>query len=184
MNGLPLVSNKDFTVHIEPDWDYDANTCLVVYRFKGRIIHRLNPRQVDLALARQQLVAAVAGPGWFQAAAKDDTDTQRSDSSSGEDPPYHAPTKYCLVPFDEFHGSIVIDPEERLADMADNATDPPGYIFTPLMINVSGSSNALLCMASMYEGWTGSSRVRVIRTKSDFENAIQSFAKVLIVFRG
>ena len=40
----------DFTSHIEPDWEYDTQTCLVVYRYRGRLIHRINPRYAELAV--------------------------------------------------------------------------------------------------------------------------------------
>jgi hypothetical protein len=45
-NGLEV----DFTSHIEPDWEYDVQSCYVVFRYRGRIIRRLSPLAVDLAL--------------------------------------------------------------------------------------------------------------------------------------
>jgi hypothetical protein len=46
------AGEEDFTLHIESDWENGSRTCLVVYRHKGSVVARVNPRQIDLALAR------------------------------------------------------------------------------------------------------------------------------------
>ena len=40
----------DFSCHIEPDWEFDTQRCLVVYRSGGRLVHRVNPLLIDCAL--------------------------------------------------------------------------------------------------------------------------------------
>ena len=35
----PPLRGPDFTSHIEPDWEYDTNHALVVYRYQRRIVH-------------------------------------------------------------------------------------------------------------------------------------------------
>ena len=42
----------DFTSHIEPDWDYDVNHSLVVYRYQGRIVHKISPVEIEGALLK------------------------------------------------------------------------------------------------------------------------------------
>ncbi|KAI0380774.1 hypothetical protein F5Y04DRAFT_256678 [Hypomontagnella monticulosa] len=39
----------DFTIHIEPDWKVDPQTCLVVYRYNGRVVQRLSAADCDAA---------------------------------------------------------------------------------------------------------------------------------------
>ena len=40
----------DFTAHIEPDWENDVQACLVVYRHKGRLVHRIQPSSLEQGL--------------------------------------------------------------------------------------------------------------------------------------
>jgi hypothetical protein len=42
----------DFTLHIEPDWDYDVQRVLVGYRHEGRIVHRVSPIDSDIAVIK------------------------------------------------------------------------------------------------------------------------------------
>ncbi|MCJ1326869.1 hypothetical protein MMC10_003535 [Thelotrema lepadinum] len=37
----------DFTAHIEPDWDNDVQSCVIAYRHRGRLIHRLPPSLLE-----------------------------------------------------------------------------------------------------------------------------------------
>jgi len=46
----PSGLDTDFTSHIEPDWDYDVQTCQVVYRYRSRIIRRLSSLDIEQAL--------------------------------------------------------------------------------------------------------------------------------------
>ena len=43
-------SDPDFTSHLEPAWGYDTNLSLVAYRYKGRLIHKVNPLQAEAAV--------------------------------------------------------------------------------------------------------------------------------------
>lgn len=90
LTGCP----KDFTVHIEPDWQEDPDSCLIAYRDRGRIVHRLSPQYVDAAMVIQKLHG-------------DQLDTQKplppkqQSSSDAED-------KFYIIPIAEFHGGHVV----------------------------------------------------------------------------
>ena len=51
VNAIPYQKSQaitadeepDFTSHIEPAWGYDPTLCTVAYRYKGRLVHRVNP---------------------------------------------------------------------------------------------------------------------------------------------
>ena len=43
---------SDFSLHLEPDWDHDMQTCLIVYRHNGRLVNRQNPFDVLRALVK------------------------------------------------------------------------------------------------------------------------------------
>ncbi|KAH0565506.1 hypothetical protein GP486_001100 [Trichoglossum hirsutum] len=49
-NVRPGGLEVDFTTHVEPDWEYDIQSCTVVFRYRGRVIRRLSPLAIDLAL--------------------------------------------------------------------------------------------------------------------------------------
>jgi hypothetical protein len=40
----------DFTSQIEPAWGYDPNVCLLVYRYKGRLVHKINPIHSEVSV--------------------------------------------------------------------------------------------------------------------------------------
>jgi hypothetical protein len=40
----------DFTSQIEPAWVFDPNACLVTYRHKGRLVHKVNPIQIEASI--------------------------------------------------------------------------------------------------------------------------------------
>ena len=46
----PGALDEDFTSHIEPDWDNDVQACNIVFRYRGRIIRRFSPLQMEIAL--------------------------------------------------------------------------------------------------------------------------------------
>ncbi|KAF1353132.1 hypothetical protein BDV97DRAFT_366781 [Delphinella strobiligena] len=171
MQSLLPTTDADLTVHIEPDWGYDAQTCVVVYRFHGRAVHRLDPRQVDIVLACQRLTNAQAVP-----TVRDPS----PDATAGADPPYHISDQYCMVPFSEFFGGAVVYPVERLAD---TAQEPPGYVFTPLMLNSIGLPHALVCLLCMYHGWKSEYgvEIKMAKNQQEFEDAVQTSAKVIIL---
>ena len=49
---IPTAPDEDFTKHIEPDWDGNPETVLLVMRYKGRRIATLNPAYADLDICR------------------------------------------------------------------------------------------------------------------------------------
>lgn len=44
--------NPDFTSSIEPAWGYDVNLVLVSYRYKGRLVFKVDPLETELAIVR------------------------------------------------------------------------------------------------------------------------------------
>ncbi|MCJ1226464.1 hypothetical protein MMC12_003116 [Toensbergia leucococca] len=42
----------DFTSHIQPAWGFDPNHVLVTYRHKGRLVHKMNPRQMEISVLK------------------------------------------------------------------------------------------------------------------------------------
>ncbi|KAK4958130.1 hypothetical protein LTR10_004555 [Elasticomyces elasticus] len=55
--GLPFeaifeatTAAPDFTSHLEPAWGFDTNLCLVAYRYRGRLIHKVNPLDAEAAI--------------------------------------------------------------------------------------------------------------------------------------
>ncbi|CAN9183208.1 unnamed protein product [Alternaria alternata] len=162
------VGEEDFTLHVEPDWENDSQTCLVVYRHKGRVVARVDPRQIDLALARHIF--------------KKDTDDPDDDfPSAGYDdnsPPYKPPTDCEIVRLSAFQGGRPVEPEEQLIEIADHA---PGYMFKPLILRTAGMINAFLCISCLYEGWGTKSMLAVISTQTELEAALSRFAKIIVV---
>jgi hypothetical protein len=104
------TGERDFTIHIEPDWNNDLQTCLVVYRHKGRVIARVNPRQIDLALARYISNKAV--------------DDEASDDESDSSLPYRTLTECEIVQLSVFQGGKSVEPDEQLIEIAEQV---PGY---------------------------------------------------------
>ncbi|KAI9708606.1 MAG: hypothetical protein M1820_003824 [Bogoriella megaspora] len=47
----PDILDEDFSSNIEPDWDRDVQSCCLVYRFKGRVLRRFSPFQIEQAIA-------------------------------------------------------------------------------------------------------------------------------------
>jgi hypothetical protein len=46
----PAPGSTDFTSHIEPAWGFDTNQCLVAFRYKGRLVHRVSPAEMEASL--------------------------------------------------------------------------------------------------------------------------------------
>lgn len=157
------IGEADFTLHIEPDWQNDSQTCLVVYRHKGRVVTRANPRQIDLALARHM----------FDKEAQEVV-AEFDDNS----PPYIPPTECEIIQLSAFQGGRPVEPEDQLSEIADHA---PGYMFKPLILQTAGMINAFLCISCLYEGWERKSRLVVVSTQSEFEAAVSHFAKVIVI---
>jgi hypothetical protein len=149
-------ANDDFTIHIEPDWNYDSQTCLVTYRHKGRVVHRLNPRQIDLVLARYMFDESRATKPNIE-----DASQVSSSSNESQAPPYKIPTSYNMISLNGFEGGMAVEPEEQLAEVAEYS---PGYVFSPILANTSGVMNAFVCLVCMYEGWEVKRRTTAVST--------------------
>jgi hypothetical protein len=159
----PNAREEDFTLHIEPDWNNDSQTCLVVYRHKGRVITRANPRQIDLALAHHI----------FDKEAEEVV-AECDDNS----PPYQTPVDCEIIRLSAFQGGRPVEPEEQLIEIAEHV---PGYVFKPLILQTAGMINAFLCISCLYEGWETKSRLVVVSTQSEFDAAVSGFAKVVVI---
>jgi hypothetical protein len=157
------VGEEDFTLHIEPDWYNDSQTCIVVYRHKGRVITRANPRQIDLALARHNF---------------DKEGEEVVATCDDNSPPYKPPTDCEIVQLSAFQGGRPVEPEDQLIEIADHV---PGYVFKPVVLQTAGLINAFLCISCLYEGWERKSRLAVISTQDDFDAAVSRFAKVVVI---
>ena len=48
----PHKNESDFTSHIEPDWEFDIQTCIIVFRYLGRYVRRISPIDLELAVVR------------------------------------------------------------------------------------------------------------------------------------
>jgi hypothetical protein len=166
-------ADDDFTIHIEPDWNYDSQTCLVTYRHKGRVVHRLNPRQIDLVLARYMFDESCATKSNIE-----DASQASSSSNESQAPPYKIPTSCNMISLSGFEGGMAVAPEEQLAEVAEYS---PGYVFTPILVNTSGVTNAFVCLVCMYEGWEAKRRTAAVSTQEEFMDAVNRCAKVIFV---
>ncbi|CAI6341297.1 unnamed protein product [Periconia digitata] len=158
------AEEEDLTLHIEPDWNNDSQTCLVVYRHKGRVVTRASPQQIDLAMARH----------FYDKDAERTIPEQTADNS----PPYKPPLNCGILNLVCLQGGNPIEPEEQLVDTVDHA---PAYAYNPLVLSTAGMINALLCIACLYEGWETQRRVEVVSTQKEFNEAVNRFAKVIVV---
>ena len=52
---IPAVPDKDFTKHIEPDWDGNPETVLLVMRYEGRRVATLNPAYSDIDICHSYI---------------------------------------------------------------------------------------------------------------------------------
>ncbi|KAL8673942.1 MAG: hypothetical protein Q9168_001637 [Polycauliona sp. 1 TL-2023] len=156
----------DFTIHIEPDWDYDSQTCLVTYRHRGRLVQRLNPRQIDLVLGGQTFTDREPDPV-----------PENVDNS----PPYLVPTMCTLACLNAYEGGFSVEPEERLVE---TTADCSGYTFNPIITNVSKAMNAMVCISSTYEGWTNRKGLSIVSSQAELDTALNQHSKVILLRSG
>jgi hypothetical protein len=86
---------KDFTVHIEPDLGRDNQSCLLVYRDNGRIVHRLSPADCDTATVLTRPPEAASRTDQW----KDIVGTAASSNNKDQ---------VLIVPLEKFHGCKVV----------------------------------------------------------------------------
>lgn len=157
---------KDLTVHLEPDWEHDVQLCVLTYRHGGRVLHRLNPRQVDVVLA--MLADQEYG---------DETDDD-DHKQSADGMPLSSPKELCFVPLHEFHGSMKVLPDNKLTEM--NDIDPV-YEYRPVVVNSDGLENITICLSILYMGWKGTKDIKFIESQEDLQGALDSRSRVLIL---
>jgi len=129
MRATDLESGlEDFTVHIEPDWRVDKNTCLIAYRAGGRMVHRLNPINIDIAMAMETRSRRRPGDIQFQ----QQSTSQITQTSS---------TEVHVIPLFRFQGGRV--------PKVPRSSEQPGYPELPLVIQTRGLPRARACITAM-----------------------------------
>ena len=175
---------EDFTIHIEPDWDRDAETCLIAYRHEGRIVNRLNPRQVDIMLWRQwfenrMVLAHSLDPKSSQISPVPINTRQSSTAGISRRSPLKSvfrdpsclPTHIQPVSIEEFYGGFRPSPVI--------GTDRTKV--RPVLVNVVGFHNAWLCIMAMYEGWEGNGELGSVSSRDEVVQAIIKDYKTVLV---
>ena len=127
----PSNENLDFTSHIEPDWNNDAQQCVIAFRHKGRIIHRTTPLFCDNGVLR-----------WW---------TRLMPMALERGPPDLKTTLSVIhVKLEEFYGDKIVYPRHLLlhndeVNLASMATRGP-----PIAISAWKLPKARACMLGLY----------------------------------
>ena len=155
---------EDFTTHIEPDWEVDTQTCLIAYRHKGRIVHRLSPWLISVSL-------------WNKFYEKNMrlNDRKRMEATATQARPSRgtpSPTQVRHVRLEEFYGGFVPMPD-----------DAPNEVnsCTPLFIDTGGLANLRTCITLMYEGRFSGPHIQTISTQAELAEAVKAGKKVIIL---
>lgn len=158
-----IQGEHDFTVHIEPDWAFDSQMCIVVWRHNGRIVHRSTPWQIDMAIMRHS-IPAVIFPDEYPA------------SKPKEELPYLVPVTYQILDLGAFEGERTLVPEEKENTSSERV--PATYSFILCVVNASSHLNASVCLVCMYGDWLG---LKVVTTQEQFEEAITRKARLVVI---
>lgn len=123
------INEADYTAHIEPDWQVDAQTMLVAYRHHGRIVHRLSPVDTDLMVLKSWM-APTEPP-------KETAELERA----------------IAINLKDFHGGTVFrlgepTPEERAAIW--QSPEPVAALAPSLIVFTGRKPNARACIVGMY----------------------------------
>ena len=155
----PSGSAKDFTSHIEPDWERDNQTCLLTYRHNGRIVHRVNPRQVDVVMWREFLKldpTNIWGPVGDVTTKTSIPDELRNG-------------RFTAVGLSEFHGGKRIWPklhDDSFPSLSDTPAPRPQEPLDDdsqvLLIPTENLPKAFTCIKTLYEGWNSEQRLELI----------------------
>lgn len=154
-------SSTDFTSHIEPDWERDNQTCLLTYRHNGRIVHRVNPRQVDVVMWREFMkldpTSIWAPVGGVQPKTSIPDELRKG--------------KFTAVSLSEFHGGKRIWPklhDNSFPSLSDTTSSPSlrGLVLDDdpqvLLIATENLPKAFTCIKTLYEGWSSEQRLELI----------------------
>jgi hypothetical protein len=130
--------DTDFTSHIEPDYEYDTQTSLVVFRDKGRLVHRLSPTRCDVSIVTL-----------------DDGDSLRPEtpSTASRMAEYNTMVSAAamhVIPFHEFHGGYTLARPTLLPNEA------RGSFTIVLVVQTHGLPKARTCIRTMYDESTNS----------------------------
>ena len=166
------VDFEDFTTHIEPDWGYDVQTCLIAYRHRGRIVHRFDPQQIEVDIwcrMRQsdpnQYPTADIMPVF-----------SRQNASVEHLSRYKVATEICHIVFEDFHGGLVALPSNTMAEDVETVT------IIPKVIETRGCPNARVCISAMYMvPSTKESPVHLVSSLEDITQAVKELKRVIIV---
>ncbi len=161
----------DFTTHIEPDWDYDTQTCLVAYRHRGRIVHRLDPWLISISLWKKYYEHNMRNKdNKYVAAAVELNQASRKRPAS---------TRVHRICLEEFHGGMAPYPEETLTQIPEGASAeiPIETVF----IDTNGRANARICITAMYENKYDAEHVEVVSTRAEVAEAVKQKKKVIVL---
>ena len=173
---LNLCGNtSDFTTHIEPDWDKNAQTCLLTFRHNGRIIHRVNPRQVDIVWWREVLRSDPTNI-WRPVDDPELTDESVTEILTQE---------MTLVSLNEFHGGKKIFPkfsDDSMAHVRSLVSALPQQGKEQCLVIPTGNlPKALTCIKLLYEGWHGDDKLHVLTIPADDEGTPEPICQAIVV---
>ena len=171
LEEVEAEATDDFTTHIEPDWDYDTQTCMVAYRYRGRIVHRLDPWLISISLWNKYYEHEMRNKDGKRVAAvlKLDQHSQKRRPS----------TRVHRVSLKEFHGGVAPFPEENLVQAREEAgADTP---IEPVFIDTNGRPNARTCITAMYENKYDGEGVQVVSSRAEVAEAVKQRKKVIVL---
>ena len=155
-----LTKTEDFTSHIEPDWEHDVQACLVVYRYKGRIIHKVNVRQHEKILW-----------DWIC----DCREERKSESRPTDVKPIETPDDLELVDLDSFHGGNIL----RLDSPHNFVVGSPDHsrALNPILVPTYDHPKAFFCILSMYAQCDNGQYLDTVKVVSSPEEVVSVLAR-------
>ena len=171
LEEVEAEATEDFTTHIEPDWDYDTQTCLVAYRHRGRIVHRLDPWLISVSLWNKYYELNMRDKDGKRIAAVMEFDQRFRKRLPS--------TRVHRISLEDFHGGFAPFPEERLAQAPEDASaDIP---IEPVFIDTNGRPNARTCITAMYDNKYDGEHVRVVSSRAEVAEAVKQSKKVIVL---
>ena len=181
-DAQPYLTEMDFTTHIEPDWERDAQTCFLVYRHRGRVVHRFNPRQIEIMLWRAGLKATVIFPISNIVPGNEDEQIECDPKE----------LKVITVQLQEFHGGHLVQPkltsvgpeegQRNLIRGYEQGEEADKGQAQTLLIPTQDCPRAWTCIKAMYEGWHGSETLKFLTFPAAPE-AVPTFKHTAIIIR-
>ena len=135
--------DQDFSSHIEPDWGYDTQRVLVAYRDRGRIVHRINPVDGDIAVLMSWIAPVEKG-------AQGQELQQQWEKDRIHDPTFEGA---IFAKLEEFHNGYVVHQRELTSaewNVDASAIESPSVPEPGVVILANSLPKARVCLASMY----------------------------------